>query len=417
MKHHRDDTGHWGSPMANKRHLGTLKQGVEAWNKWRKENPAIKPNLRGAYLVGAQLAGVDLRRTDLVGVDLSGAYLIEADLELADFFRANLSNAYLWGADLTLADLTMANLRGADLSGAYLNGTHLPSAQLNGANLNEAHLRGVDLSVAQLRGAYLTRAGLQDADLNMADLCDAELYGADLSGADLSDTDLRRANFEEVSIGGTKFGNTDLSDTRSLDTVKHAGPSTIGLDTIIKSAGKIPESFLRGAGVPDNWIAYIPSLLSAMQPIQFYSCFISYTTKDQEIAERLHNDLRAKGVRVWFAPQDMKTGDPIRQRIDDTIRIYDKLIVILSANSLSSAWVQDEVETAYDKERQTGKTVLFPLRLDDTVAQSPQAWAAKLWHQRHITDFRDWHDPAAYQAALSRLIRDLNKPDKEPSTT
>ena len=31
--------------MANPEHLDILKQGREIWNKWRKENPDIKPNL------------------------------------------------------------------------------------------------------------------------------------------------------------------------------------------------------------------------------------------------------------------------------------------------------------------------------------------------------------------------------------
>ena len=64
--------------------------------------------------------------------------------------------------------------------------------------------------------------------------------------------------------------------------------------------------FLRGVGLPDNLIDYLPSLLN--QPIQFYSCFISYSSKDQEFADRLHADLQNKGVRCWFAPHDMPIG-------------------------------------------------------------------------------------------------------------
>jgi hypothetical protein len=53
-------------------------------------------------------------------------------------------------------------------------------------------------------------------------------------------------------------------------------------------------------------INYLPSLLN--QPIQFYSCFISYSSKDQKFADRLHADLQNKGVRCWFAPHDMAIG-------------------------------------------------------------------------------------------------------------
>jgi hypothetical protein len=81
----------------------------------------------------------------------------------------------------------------------------------------------------------------------------------------------------------------------------------------IAPGGRIPEAFLRGAGVPDEFIAYIRSL--AGRGIEFYSCFISYSSKDQVFAERLHADLQAKGVRCWFAPEDMKIGDKIWDRL------------------------------------------------------------------------------------------------------
>jgi hypothetical protein len=78
-------------------------------------------------------------------------------------------------------------------------------------------------------------------------------------------------------------------------------------------------------------IDYLRSLLN--QPIQYYSCFISHSTKDQEFAERLHADLDNKGVRNWYAPEDLKIGDPFRQRIDDEMRLHQKLLVILSEHS------------------------------------------------------------------------------------
>ena len=97
-------------------------------------------------------------------------------------------------------------------------------------------------------------------------------------------------------------------------------------------------TFLRGVGLPDNLIDYLPSLLN--QPIQFYSCFISYSSKDQAFAERLHADLQAKGVRCWFAPggpEDRGPGCP--RTINVAIRLRDKLLLILSQTSVASAWV------------------------------------------------------------------------------
>ena len=61
--------------------------------------------------------------------------------------------------------------------------------------------------------------------------------------------------------------------------ISHRGPLTIGIDTIIRSRGKIPEIFLRNAGVPDAIIEAIPSLIGSLSPTYYYSCFISYRVK------------------------------------------------------------------------------------------------------------------------------------------
>jgi hypothetical protein len=133
-------------------------RGVAAWNNWRKRNPEVHPNLRGANLSGA-----NLRETYLIGADLIGADLIGADLI---------------GADLIGADLGGTDLREADLRGAKLNG-----ANLYGANLHGAHLRGADLRRANLSEANLSGADLSDANLNTAQLIATNLCGATLSGS------------------------------------------------------------------------------------------------------------------------------------------------------------------------------------------------------------------------------------------
>ena len=152
-------------------------------------------------------------------------------------------------------------------------------------------------------------------------------------------------------------------------------------------------------------MGYIHSL--AQHPFEYYTCFISYSSKDHDFAERLYADLQSNNVRCWFAPEDMKIGDKIRPRIDEAIRMHDKLLLVLSENSVDSDWVEKEVETAFEKERLHDKTVLFPIRLDDIVMTTTQAWAADIRRTRHIGDFREWKSHDAYQMALSRLLRDL----------
>src|SRR5204863_3948691 len=138
----------------------------------------------------------------------------------------------------------------------------------------------------------------------------------------------------------------------------HVGPSIIDPQTLQRSS-PLPLVFLRGVGLPDNFIEYLPSLLN--QPIRFYSCFISYSSKDQQFAERLHADLQNKGVRCWFAPHDLPIGAKTWDEIDEAIRLRDKLLLILSKGSIASEWVEDEVNKAYAEELSRKEVVLFPI--------------------------------------------------------
>jgi uncharacterized protein YjbI with pentapeptide repeats len=51
--------------MANEEQLELIKQGVDAWNKWRVKHPDMRPDLSGTDLPRAILSGVDLTRANL----------------------------------------------------------------------------------------------------------------------------------------------------------------------------------------------------------------------------------------------------------------------------------------------------------------------------------------------------------------
>ena len=194
--------------------------------------------------------------------------------------------------------------------------------------------------------------------------------------------------------------------------MQHEYRSSIDIDTIYKSHGKIPEVFLRGCGVPDEFIAYIKSIPGA---IQFYSCFISYSTKDQEFAGRLHADLQAKAVRCWFAPHDIKGGRKLHEQIDEAIRLHDRLLLILSEDSMKSEWVKTVIAKARKREVKDGKRVLFPVRL--VGFEALRDWecfdaetgkdSAREIREYFIPDFSNWKDHNSYRVAFDRLVKDL----------
>jgi hypothetical protein len=207
--------------MANAKQVALLKRSVVDWNKSRKKDPEVIPDLAGAHPSGANLGGPN------------------TDLFLANLDVANLSGTYLLGTDLGVADLVRVDLRG-----------------LGGADLGGAYLRAADLSGAYLGGAFFGGA---------------HLHGARISGA---------------IVAWTVFGGVDLGVVEGLETVDHRAPSMTGVDTILKSGGKIPDGFLRGCGVDpliqkmlmgdtqsktDAFYAWITRRHSPLQ-----RCFISY---------------------------------------------------------------------------------------------------------------------------------------------
>jgi uncharacterized protein YjbI with pentapeptide repeats len=340
--------------MANPEPLKILKLGVKHWNNWRKKHPEVQPNFRDANLRGALLQGFDLHDADLTDARLGVKVVVTGN-----------------GEDISVTQ-GHTNLTDADLSDAWLH----------------------------------------DADLNRAGLWRANLARASLYRTNLSGAFVHEADFTNVAVLETNFSDIDLSEAKGLQTVKHDGPSTVGIDTIYKSKGKIPEVFLRGCGVPDEFIAYIGSMVG--RPIEFYSCFISYSTKDQEFADRFYADLQAKGVRCWFAPHDIRGGRKIHEQLDQAIRLHDKTLLILSEHSMASKWVRIELRKSLDRKAQEGKRVLFPGRL--VPFEALEKWElidstglnlAEEIRQFFIPDFSNWKDHDSYLKAFQRLVADL----------
>jgi hypothetical protein len=128
---------------------------------------------------------------------------------------------------------------------------------LTRANLEGLNLTKVNLSGADLRRIKLRAANLREADLRATDLSEADLSKADFRTADLNGAILRASDFTNAICWATLFANLDLAEVKGLDTVQHYGPSTLDIDTLYKSKGKIPEVFLRGCGVPENLITEV----------------------------------------------------------------------------------------------------------------------------------------------------------------
>ena len=108
------------------------------------------------------------------------------------------------------------------------------------------------------------------------------------------------------------------------------------------------------------------------------SCFISYSSKDNDFAEKLRLDLEQAGVRCWFAPHDLPIGAKIRPAIDNAIHEHSRVILIP-----------------------------LPVTLDSAIRDVRDGWAAEIRRQRNIGDFTSWKDAPSYASALTRLLKSL----------
>jgi hypothetical protein len=345
--------------------------GVREWNQWRERDEEI-PDLRCVYLSRTELGGV------------------------------NLSEAILGGAILGGANLRGANLRGANLRGAYMI-----SADLNGADLH-------------------------GAELYMANLLRADLTGADLTGANLSVTNLSGADLTGAVCSWTVFTSLDFSEVRGLEAVDHHGPSSIGIDSLSRSGGKIPEVFLRGCGLTPWEILSAniyspeltpPGLVELQRQIldawtkgksMINGCFVSYSWADAQFVEKLRDRLIAEGINVWLDRHDMVAGT-IQDQVWRAIQDHHVVIIVLSEASVASDWVENELDMARQKEKAEKRAVLCPISLDD-------AWKAKvaakdnpgdpsrpLWRtlqQKLVMDFHGWKTKA-FEDSFQKLLRGL----------
>ena len=115
----------------------------------------------------------------------------------------------------------------------------------------------------------------------------------------------------------------------------------------------------------------------------------------------------------------MSGGKKLHEQIDEAIRLYDRLLLLLSEHSMETEWVKTEIAKARKRELREKRRMLFPLRLVEF--STLRDWecfdadtgkdAAREIREYFIPDFCRWKEHDRCQKAFDRLLRDLKAED------
>ncbi|MFC1512351.1 toll/interleukin-1 receptor domain-containing protein, partial [Candidatus Latescibacterota bacterium] len=313
------------------------------------------------------------------------------------------------GRDLRCADFSNSELKGIDLSCTDLSYSYFKSCILDNVNFCGSNCLNVKFINTTILGCIF-----KDVNFQVAYFTDSIIASCDLSGANFNQTIFLRAFFRSAKLNKavfkgpilshTTFSDLDLRNVKGLDTIIHFGASTIGIDTLEKSAGNIPEVFMRGCGLSNELIKFASSLSTGQN--EYFSCFISYAEEDREVAEKVAEILRFNNIRCWFFPKDAITGKGVWEEIDEAIKEYDKLIPILSNVSLKKPAVIREIKRGLHEERKRNERVLFPIRIDAAIFSWGHELAVDL-QDIVIADFTSWRLMTSYSRELHKFLTDL----------
>lgn len=364
--------------MANMELVLIVKQGRDAVAKWREDNPTTTMDLSEAYMSHTRLPQVDLSASDLRNADFMGAMLRRANfarsymnpchLYRADLREANMSGTLLSGANLRGADLRKANLEGANLDRAILSDCNFEGANLKGANLGRTNIDRANMTGADLSGAYFGGARVKRSNFS-----NTNLVGSDLFEANLDSVNFDGSDFSNSILGYTVFQNCNLSTAANLESIRHDAPSTLGVDSLLKSSN-LPNEFLQGLGVSESFIELNKSI---ERDSGTQECYISFTADHEEFARKLQQELRLRGIVCWLFSENSRGNALVDRRstseeeeIERWVRHYDKLIVVTTEESFSNEVIRNDVVSGKEKQMTEDNWVLYLVSPDSAIMES-----------------------------------------------
>ncbi|MEI7730998.1 MAG: toll/interleukin-1 receptor domain-containing protein [Verrucomicrobiota bacterium] len=155
--------------------------------------------------------------------------------------------------------------------------------------------------------------------------------------------------------------------------------------------------------LPENKFIRIEDDLPGRQRHQFMKAttqprvFISHSSKDKPFVRKLVAELKKHKLSVWLDEQEIQIGDSIVSKISGGLRDSDYFVIVLSKASVTSPWVQVELNSALIAQISNQGVAVLPVLIEDCDIPT-------LLRDRLYADFR-----TDFAAGLGKLLSVLQQ--------
>jgi hypothetical protein len=132
--------------------------------------------------------------------------------------------------------------------------------------------------------------------------------------------------------------------------------------------------------------------------------FISHASADDAFVAELRNKLELCGVSVWVDSRKLRGGDKLLPEIEQAIRAAQHVLVVLSPQTINSAWVRKEIRLAETVAAEKPGYRLIPLLLPGI-----ETTALSLWFDEEPLGVNIALEPGKLDSVLPHILAALGQ--------
>lgn len=105
------------------------------------------------------------------------------------------------------------------------------------------------------------------------------------------------------------------------------------------------------------------TLLASTKPVNFsFDIFISHASEDKEtLVNPIVEQMKIYGLKYWYDIEQIRLGDRITRKINHGLKNSRFIFAVLTTTFIKKPWAMQEIESALNKETDSGSTFVFPM--------------------------------------------------------